>query len=181
MASKGGITAAARIPRLSAVGAISVVGSMAAMKTEPSSSPKHEGRADDVANNAARGAVCGRDKHAFPEWTPAACSNACLAEIADVFARYGNFTLGGGSATSAVIHGQIVTLRRWVNDQQFTLCFALGRLTPGTNVLAFCTVVSDRAAMRNRQIAARSTRHLSRRVHLPYRAARPSWHGRRFH
>jgi hypothetical protein len=65
-----------------------------------------------------------------------------LAEIADVFARYGNFTLGGGSATSAVIHGQIVTLRRWVNDQQFTLCFALGRLTPGTNVLAFCTVVS---------------------------------------
>jgi chromate transporter len=62
-----------------------------------------------------------------------------LAEIADVFARYGNFTLGGGSATSAVIHGQIVTRRRWVNDQQFTICFALGRLTPGTNVLAFCT------------------------------------------
>jgi chromate transporter len=62
-----------------------------------------------------------------------------LGEIADVFARYGNFTLGGGSATSAVIHGQVVTRRRWVNDQQFTLCFALGRLTPGTNVLAFCT------------------------------------------
>jgi chromate transporter len=26
-----------------------------------------------------------------------------------------------------------------VNDHQVTLCFALGRLTPGTNVLAFCT------------------------------------------
>jgi chromate transporter len=64
-----------------------------------------------------------------------------LTEIADVFGRYGNFTLGGGSATSAVIHGQIVTRRRWVNDQQFTLCFALGRLTPGTNVLAVCTGV----------------------------------------
>jgi chromate transporter len=62
-----------------------------------------------------------------------------LASIADVFVRYGNFTLGGGSATSAVIHGQVVTRRRWVNDQQFSLCFALGRLTPGTNVLAFCT------------------------------------------
>jgi chromate transporter len=62
-----------------------------------------------------------------------------LTEIADVFVRYGNFTLGGGSATSAVIHGQVVTRRHWVNDQQFTLCFALGRLTPGTNVLAFCT------------------------------------------
>ena len=62
-----------------------------------------------------------------------------LTELADVFARYGNFTLGGGSATSAVIYGQVVTRRHWVNDHQFTLCFALGRLTPGTNVLAFCT------------------------------------------
>jgi chromate transporter len=62
-----------------------------------------------------------------------------LASIADVFTRYGNFTLGGGSATSAVIHGQIVTRRHWVTDQQFALCYALGRLTPGTNVLAFCT------------------------------------------
>jgi chromate transporter len=62
-----------------------------------------------------------------------------LASIADVFRRYGNFTLGGGSATSAVIHGQIVTRRHWVTDQQFGLCYALGRLTPGTNVLAFCT------------------------------------------
>ena len=62
-----------------------------------------------------------------------------LASIADVFMRYGNFTLGGGSATSAVIHGQVVTRRHWVTDQQFGLCYALGRLTPGTNVLAFCT------------------------------------------
>ena len=26
-----------------------------------------------------------------------------------------------------------------MTDQQFGLCYALGRLTPGTNVLAFCT------------------------------------------
>jgi chromate transporter len=32
-----------------------------------------------------------------------------------------------------------VTRRHWVTDHQFSLCFALGRLTPGTNVLAFCT------------------------------------------
>ena len=62
-----------------------------------------------------------------------------LASIADVFTRYGNFTLGGGSATSAVIHGQVITRRHWVTDQQFGLRYALGRLTPGTNVLAFCT------------------------------------------
>jgi chromate transport protein ChrA len=37
-----------------------------------------------------------------------------LGEVAAVFTRYGNFTLGGGSATSAVLHGQIVTRRHWV-------------------------------------------------------------------
>lgn len=64
-----------------------------------------------------------------------------LAQIADVFFRYGNFTLGGGSATTAVMHGQLVSKRGWLNDERFTLCFALGRLTPGTNLLAFCTGV----------------------------------------
>ncbi|UGY15799.1 chromate transporter [Bradyrhizobium septentrionale] len=61
-----------------------------------------------------------------------------LADIASVFIRYANFTLGGGSATTAVIHGEIVAKRRWVTEEQFALSFALGRLTPGTNVLAFC-------------------------------------------
>ena len=62
-----------------------------------------------------------------------------LAEISRVFVRYGNFTLGGGSATTAVIYGEIVDRRRWVDDGKFALSFALGRLTPGTNLLAFCT------------------------------------------
>jgi chromate transporter len=61
-----------------------------------------------------------------------------LKQIADVFVRYANFTLGGGSATTAVIHGEIVDKRRWVSEEQFALSFALGRLTPGTNLLAFC-------------------------------------------
>lgn len=61
-----------------------------------------------------------------------------LNEIADVFIRYANLTLGGGSATTAVIHREIVDKRQWVNDNQFTLSFALARLTPGTNLLAFC-------------------------------------------
>lgn len=64
-----------------------------------------------------------------------------LAQIAHVFGRYGNFTVGGGSATTATLHEQLVTRRRWVDDEDFMLCFALGRLTPGTNVLAFCTAV----------------------------------------
>lgn len=61
-----------------------------------------------------------------------------LTQIADVFACYANFTLGGGSATTAVIHSEIVSKRRWVSEEQFALSFALGRLTPGTNLLAFC-------------------------------------------
>jgi len=59
-------------------------------------------------------------------------------KIADVFIRYGNFTLGGGSATTATLHRELVTKREWVDDEHFTLSFALARLTPGTNVLAFC-------------------------------------------
>ncbi|MFX8895506.1 chromate transporter, partial [Acinetobacter baumannii] len=44
----------------------------------------------------------------------------------------------GGSATVAVIHRELVTKRQWLNQNDFTLCFALARLTPGTNLLAFC-------------------------------------------
>ncbi len=62
-----------------------------------------------------------------------------LWRIADVFIRYGNFTLGGGSATTAAMHRELVSKRHWVDDERFTLSFALARLTPGTNVLAFCT------------------------------------------
>ncbi len=64
-----------------------------------------------------------------------------LKQLAGVFARYANFTLGGGSATTAVIHSEVVVKRRWISEEQFALSFALGRLTPGTNVLAFCVGV----------------------------------------
>ena len=69
----------------------------------------------------------------------------CQADIAQPSSDSGRFrplrklTLGGGSATTAVIHGEIVDRRHWVSEEQFALSFALGRLTPGTNVLAFCT------------------------------------------
>lgn len=62
-----------------------------------------------------------------------------LLAITGVFMRYANLTWGGGSATIAVIHDQVVTKRSWVSELQFNLAFALSRLTPGTNLLAFCT------------------------------------------
>jgi len=64
-----------------------------------------------------------------------------LGGISWVFTRYANFTLGGGSATTAVLHHELLEKRRWLTDDRFILCFALGRLTPGTNLLAFCTGV----------------------------------------
>lgn len=64
-----------------------------------------------------------------------------LADIADLFVRYGNFTLGGGSATVAVMHREILDKRHWITPDQFMLSFALARLTPGTNLLAFGTGV----------------------------------------
>jgi chromate transporter len=62
-----------------------------------------------------------------------------LTRIALAFARYANLTLGGGSATTATLHRELVEKRHWLNEDQFGLCFALGRITPGTNLLAFCT------------------------------------------
>jgi len=64
-----------------------------------------------------------------------------LRQIAGVFARNANLTLGGGSATTAVLYREIVEKRQWVDSDRFTLCFALARLAPGTNLLAFCTAV----------------------------------------
>lgn len=70
--------------------------------------------------------------------TEAARAAPSLMALARAFARYGNFTLGGGSATVATIREEIVVRRRWISEDQFALAFGLSRLTPGTNVLAFC-------------------------------------------
>lgn len=66
---------------------------------------------------------------------------ARLADIANVFARYGNLTFGGGSATIGVLQHEIETKRLWVSRDQFQLCYGLSRVTPGTNLLAFCTAI----------------------------------------
>jgi chromate transport protein ChrA len=43
-----------------------------------------------------------------------------LAQIADLYARYANFTLGGGSATVAILHRELLDKRRWINADDFT-------------------------------------------------------------
>jgi chromate transporter len=72
---------------------------------------------------------------------PNSTSRPRLIEIVSVFARYGNLTFGGGSATIGVLQREIETKRPWITRDQFRLCYGLSRLTPGTNLLAFCTAV----------------------------------------
>jgi chromate transporter len=62
-----------------------------------------------------------------------------LPALASVFARFANATFGGGSATIAVLREQLVVKRGWLDPSEFELSYALSRLTPGTNLLAFCT------------------------------------------
>lgn len=76
----------------------------------------------------------------MPDSTETATNPApSLEQVAVVFTRYANFTLGGGSATVAVMHRELLEKRQWLSPDNFTLCFALARLTPGTNLLACCT------------------------------------------
>lgn len=64
-----------------------------------------------------------------------------LRELFYVFARHGNLTFGGGSATIATLHGEVVDRLGWIAQHSFDLAYALSRLTPGTNLLSFGTAV----------------------------------------
>jgi chromate transporter len=55
-----------------------------------------------------------------------------------VFLRVGNLTFGGGDPTMAALYSELVTTRRWLAPETYGLVYALARVTPGTNVLAFC-------------------------------------------
>jgi chromate transporter len=62
-----------------------------------------------------------------------------LREIARVFARIGNVTFGSGAAATVMLRDEIVEERRWLGKHQFALCYALARVTPGTNLFALFT------------------------------------------
>jgi chromate transporter len=64
-----------------------------------------------------------------------------LRDLATAFVVKGNFTYGGGSATIATLHRDIVERRHWLAEEPFQLSYALSRLTPGTNLLAFAACI----------------------------------------
>jgi chromate transporter len=63
-------------------------------------------------------------------------------EIGWLFLRVGNTTFGGGDPTMAVLQREMVNRLGWITGEQFGLCYSLARLTPGTNVLAFCAAAA---------------------------------------
>jgi chromate transporter len=64
-----------------------------------------------------------------------------LSKLTNIFLRIGNTTFGGGYVTIGMLGRELIDNRRWLAQDKFDLAFALSRVTPGTNVLAFCAAV----------------------------------------
>jgi chromate transporter len=60
-----------------------------------------------------------------------------LAALTSLFARVGVTVFGGGDPTIAILQREFFR-RGWLSPEKFAIAFGLARLTPGTNVLAFC-------------------------------------------
>ena len=66
-----------------------------------------------------------------------------LGEITRVILRISNTTFGGGYVTMAVLKRELVDERGWLTETDYALSFALARITPGTNILAFCAGIGS--------------------------------------
>jgi chromate transporter len=57
--------------------------------------------------------------------------------------RISNTTFGGGYITIAALKREMVDDRNWLSETDYALSFALARITPGTNIIAFCAGVGS--------------------------------------
>ncbi len=55
-----------------------------------------------------------------------------------IYARVSNLTFGGGDPTIAALESELVASRNWLSPEKYALVYGLARITPGTNILAFC-------------------------------------------
>jgi chromate transporter len=69
-------------------------------------------------------------------------SRISLWHLIALHLRVGNLTFGGGDPSMAALHAEMVGTRRWLTADRYATVFALARVTPGTNLLAFCAGVS---------------------------------------
>jgi chromate transporter len=61
-----------------------------------------------------------------------------LRRLFVIYARVGNLTFGGGDPTMAALESELVASRGWLSPEKYALVYGLARITPGTNILAFC-------------------------------------------
>lgn len=61
-----------------------------------------------------------------------------LRALAALFFKVGSTTFGGGDPTMAALQRELTERKGWLTREQYGLAYSLARITPGTNVLAFC-------------------------------------------
>jgi len=66
-----------------------------------------------------------------------------LAALTGVYLKVGNTTFGGGPPTMAALQREFVQRYGWLSQEEYGLAFALARVTPGTNVMAFCAATGS--------------------------------------
>jgi chromate transporter len=69
-----------------------------------------------------------------------------LSRVARAFFRIGNTTFGGGDTTMAALQREFIDRQGWIAPDDYAIAFSLARITPGTNVVAFCAAIGARVA-----------------------------------
>ncbi len=69
-------------------------------------------------------------------------SGVSLWRLFALHLKVGNTVFGGGDPTLAALQSEIVATRQWISREKYGVVFALARITPGTNLLAFCAGLS---------------------------------------
>ncbi len=69
-----------------------------------------------------------------------------LGRVTRAFLRIGNTTFGGGDTTQAALQREFINRRGWITQDDYAVAFSLARITPGTNVVAFCAAIGARVA-----------------------------------
>jgi chromate transporter len=67
-----------------------------------------------------------------------------LGRVTSVYLRIGNTTFGGGNPMMAALQRELIERKGWITQDDFALAYSLARITPGTNVLAFCAATGAR-------------------------------------
>ena len=64
--------------------------------------------------------------------------SASLRRLTLIYLRVSSLTFGGGDPTMAALQSELVMRHGWLSREKYGLVYGLARITPGTNILAFC-------------------------------------------